>query len=102
MVRNLVLLSLSSLAASSAIQYPLIQKADSGTLVKKPLVSSKAIQHDIKKDALLERAKHLSTLADLSLEEYGHPTRVIGSKGNKNRLSHRIQVLTSQRAHRYH
>jgi aminopeptidase Y len=81
MLRGFVFLAFSSVVASSAIQIPL-QPGEA--LIKKPLVSSEDIQADISAHALLERAKHLSKIADLSLEEYNHPTRVIGSKGKRH------------------
>jgi aminopeptidase Y len=81
MIRDIFLFSLLSLASASAIQYPLGVPPSTDSLIKKPLISSEAIQDDITSDALLKRAEHLFKLAELSLEEYNHPTRVIGSKG---------------------
>lgn len=49
---------------------------------RRKLVSSEALQEDINSKNLLQRANHLFELAELSIDEYGHPTRVIGSKGN--------------------
>lgn len=80
---SLFLLTISSLATSSALQYPLGISTESQAFLKKPLVSSGAIQDDINGDALLDRAKHLFSLAELSLDEYNHPTRVIGSPGSQ-------------------
>jgi aminopeptidase Y len=49
---------------------------------EKPLVTSEGLQGDISKDALLARAKRLYEIAELSVDDYNHPTRVIGSKGS--------------------
>lgn len=82
MHRRFIFFTISSLVAASVIQHPLVEPADSQTLINtKPLVSSNAIQDDISSNKLLERAKHLYKLAELAAEEYNHPTRVIGSKG---------------------
>jgi aminopeptidase Y len=81
MFRNILLLTLSSYAVASAIQYPLGVPPPTSDLTKKPLISSEAIQDDIASDALFKRAEHLFKLAELSFDEYNHPTRVIGSKG---------------------
>ena len=82
MYRLLAFLILPSLAVASAIQFPLSELVNTHALnSSKPLVSSSAIQDDISSDKLLSRAKHLFKLAELGIEEYNHPTRVIGSKG---------------------
>lgn len=49
--------------------------------MKKPVVSSQALQDAIDIKALEKRAEKLYELAKLSEDDYGHPTRVIGSKG---------------------
>lgn len=79
----LAFLGASSLAAASAIQYPLggPSTGSQALIQSKPLVSSDALQRDISSEKLLERAKHLFKLAERGSEEYNHPTRVIGSKG---------------------
>jgi aminopeptidase Y len=46
-----------------------------------PLVDTELLQASISIDSLLERAKALYGLAESSEDEFGHPTRVIGSKG---------------------
>jgi aminopeptidase Y len=48
---------------------------------KKPLVNSEALQAAIKGSNLEARAVELAKIASLSQDEYNHPTRVIGSKG---------------------
>ncbi|KKA30935.1 hypothetical protein TD95_004335 [Thielaviopsis punctulata] len=50
--------------------------------LKKTLISSEAIQANIKGEALMARAEELYKIAKLSEPTYGHPTRVIGSPGH--------------------
>ena len=77
-----LLITISTVVAASVIQHPLLKQVDTRPLKNtKPLISSDAIQDDISTDKLLARAKYLSNLAELSFEEYNHPTRVIGSQG---------------------
>lgn len=45
------------------------------------LISSTALQGRIDPDNLLNRAKELYHIAEAAVDEYGHPTRVIGSPG---------------------
>ena len=73
-----LLLAHPLLSAASLLQQQPLLDHDS---TKKPLVSSEALQADINVDKLFARAKHLFELAKLSIEDYAHPTRVIGSKG---------------------
>lgn len=47
----------------------------------KPLVSSSALQSDVSSAALLDRANILFDISKSSIDEYGHPTRTIGSAG---------------------
>jgi hypothetical protein len=44
-------------------------------------IDTKKLQSDIDIKKLVARAEELAKIADLSLPEYNHPTRVIGSKG---------------------
>lgn len=46
-----------------------------------PLVTSEALQATIQAGELYKRAEHLFQVANLSMDEYNHPTRVIGSAG---------------------
>jgi aminopeptidase Y len=92
MFRNILLLTLSSFATASVIQYPLGVAPSTDSLISKPLVSSDAIQDDITSDGLLKRAEHLFKLAELSFDEYNHPTRVIGSKGESLVLLHCLSI----------
>jgi aminopeptidase Y len=82
-------------AAASARQLPLV--ADDSYPPYNPVPSSpvvisngtgngtaidtKKLQADIDIKKLVVRAEELAKIADLSLPEYNHPTRVIGSKG---------------------
>lgn len=64
------------LAAAAAVNIPYDHK---------PLVDSEELQAKISQDKLLARAKELYKIAELSLDEYNHPTRVIGSDGKSTR-----------------
>lgn len=45
------------------------------------LISSTVLQGRIDPDNLLSRARELYHIAEAAVDEYGHPTRVIGSQG---------------------
>lgn len=45
------------------------------------MVTSEALQATIQSGELFKRAEHLFQVANLSMDEYNHPTRVIGSAG---------------------
>lgn len=47
----------------------------------KPLIDTEALQDSISVDALFKRAEKFYKFAQSSEEDYGHPTRVIGSAG---------------------
>jgi aminopeptidase Y len=66
-----------------AVQLPLFQapKSQVPIAADKELVSSSALQEQVKAENLLKRAKELYKIAELGEEEYNHPTRVIGSEG---------------------
>jgi len=49
---------------------------------KKPEVNSKDLRKLMKLENLLRRAGEFYYVAGQSVEEFNHPTRVIGSKGN--------------------
>ncbi|TAQ84812.1 hypothetical protein B7494_g6873 [Chlorociboria aeruginascens] len=78
---------LSSLAAATTLQQPLLQSSQA-IIKSKELVSSEAIQADITSKQLLKRAEHLFELAQLGTDEYGHPTRVVGSEGHHGTLDY--------------
>ncbi|RDL31887.1 Peptide hydrolase [Venustampulla echinocandica] len=88
----LCVVAFSTLAVSSVIQ----QSPES----RKPLVSSAALEHDITSKNLFKRAKQLYKIAELGVEEYGHPTRVIGSKGHVGTVDY-VQNTLSKLAHYY-
>ncbi|KAI3332446.1 aminopeptidase [Xylariaceae sp. AK1471] len=54
----------------------------------RPLVDTELLQASISIDSLLERAKALYGLAKSSEDEFGHPTRVIGSEGHQRTLDY--------------
>ncbi|KAE8444658.1 hypothetical protein EG329_014406 [Mollisiaceae sp. DMI_Dod_QoI] len=83
MNRFLPFVALSAFASASIVQQPLQKVPDSQALVNtKPLISSEAIQDLISVKNLKKRAEELYKIAELSLDEYNHPTRVIGSPGH--------------------
>ncbi|KAF2499683.1 putative aminopeptidase [Lophium mytilinum] len=84
-------------ATASALQIPFLESLNPQNAVttKKPLVSSEAIQADISSKALLKRAKELFKIAELGIDEYNHPTRVIGSKGHLATLDYIYSTLAS-------
>ncbi|RFU33484.1 hypothetical protein B7463_g2911, partial [Scytalidium lignicola] len=59
------------------------------------LVSSERLQGDILAGNLLKRAKHLYKIAELGIEEFNHPTRVIGSKGHLATLDYIYSTISS-------
>lgn len=81
------LLTLSAVAAVTALdQRPLIGTTNplsnpQVTLKAKNLVNSSALEAHITEEKLLKRANQLYKIAELGIDEYNHPTRVIGSKG---------------------
>jgi hypothetical protein len=80
----LPLIAAASLARASIIQQPLIKPSEQaliGSYDSKPLVSSEALEAQMTKGNLEKRAKELFKIAEEGIEEYNHPTRVIGSKG---------------------
>jgi aminopeptidase Y len=78
----LSIVAVASLTGASAVQHPLQDSSNSQALINsKPLISSDALQGHIKSDNLLKRAKELFQIAELGIDEYNHPTRVIGSEG---------------------
>lgn len=57
---------------------------DVGQGQRLPLVSSEALEGAITANKLMARARKLYEIAQESREEYGRPTRVIGSKGRSS------------------
>lgn len=82
--------ALATLAACShALQLPLQKPLDSHPVSapsvdysKRPLIDTQELQDLIKVKNLYTRAEKLYDIAKTSEEEFNHPTRVIGSKGN--------------------
>lgn len=77
MYRSTLLLAAASLATSAVIQQPITEQGSDSL----PLVDSSCLQGDISTPNLLKRARHLYEIAEESVHEYNHPTRVIGSQG---------------------
>ncbi|KAI1182906.1 peptidase family M28 [Nemania serpens] len=80
-------------AVSAQLQHPLLPQpedvllvADQGTT--KPLVDTELLQARISTKSLLKHAKALYDIAASSEEEFGHPTRVIGSEGHRRTLEY--------------
>ncbi|KFY13813.1 hypothetical protein V492_03029 [Pseudogymnoascus sp. VKM F-4246] len=58
-------------------------------------VTSDALEQLINPDNLFKRAEQLLEIAKLSVEEYGHPTRVIGSKGHLGTVDYIYSTIAS-------
>ncbi|KAI0882834.1 Zn-dependent exopeptidase [Annulohypoxylon maeteangense] len=91
-------LSLMALGAvtASEVQIPLISQQSPLVADKtfaKSLVDTDKLQDSIKIDNLLDRANDLFEIAKLSEPEFGHPTRVIGSKGHAGTLDYVYSTL---------
>lgn len=76
----------AALSGVSALQLPQIYLGGSGAssssdLANLPVIDTKALQELITADNLEARAKEFYKIAKLGEDEYNHPTRVIGSKG---------------------
>lgn len=78
--------SLGLIGGISALGIPLPETLEQLPLsdAQKPLVSSEGLQAQIHVSNLLDRAKVLYSLAERGIDEYNHPTRVIGSKGTSD------------------
>lgn len=83
MLRSTLFLAAASLATGAVIQQPIAEQSSQSLVSEKhkPLIKSSSLQNDIKTSNLLKRAKQLYKIAEESIPEYNHPTRVIGSKG---------------------
>lgn len=90
MTRLHLLAALALSGGVSALQIPLrlpistpwsVGDVPADTGKDRPLVDTEALQALISADALKKRAGILYNIAEKSEEEYGHPTRVIGSTG---------------------
>lgn len=82
--------ALSVLRGAFASQIPFLSAQDGHKSIisaPKTPVTSDALQGLIDPDNLLRRAEQLLEIAKLGTDEYGHPTRVIGSKGTCSSFS---------------
>ncbi|KJZ76432.1 hypothetical protein HIM_04161 [Hirsutella minnesotensis 3608] len=90
--RSLALAVVAASAQISALQIPLQPIAD----LQQPLASSgslqpidsESLQDRIKVENLQRRAESLYEIAKLSEDDWGHPTRVIGSPGHRGTLEY--------------
>lgn len=95
-ILRLTIGSLVALGSVCALQLPLVR--DQAPLaahapLSKPLVDTESLQATIKSENLLARAKDLYKIAQLSEDEYNHPTRVIGSAGHRGTLAYLYSEL---------
>jgi aminopeptidase Y len=88
MYRLFALVSIPALVIAAVIQQPLHDSHHQASLISnsKELVNSNTLEAHITKESLLKRAKALSKIADEGIQEYNHPTRVVGSKGSLPKL----------------
>ncbi|KAI1349607.1 peptidase family M28 [Xylaria sp. FL0043] len=79
-------------AVSAQLQEPLISPSEDDREIyqagTKPLVDTELLQAQISADSLFERAEVLYDIAKSSEEQFGHPTRVIGSEGHRRSLEY--------------
>jgi aminopeptidase Y len=94
-LRTLAVAGVMTAAASAQLQVPMvnmeklnIETATAKVSGDKPLVDSQALQDLITSDSLFTRSKDLYAAAELSQDEYNHPTRVIGSPGHLGTLAY--------------
>ncbi|KAL2854458.1 hypothetical protein BJY01DRAFT_205199 [Aspergillus pseudoustus] len=87
--------SLGLIGGISALRIP-PQALEQLTLgnVGEELVSSEGLQSEIHINNLLDRAKVLYGLAERGIDEYNHPTRVIGSKGHLGTVDYIYSTVT--------
>lgn len=63
----------------------MLEKGETGN---RPLVDTESLQARISVESLLKHANALYDIAKSSEEEFGHPTRVIGSEGHRRTLEY--------------
>ncbi|KAI2617607.1 Zn-dependent exopeptidase [Hypomontagnella submonticulosa] len=88
---SMLLLVVLGTATASEFQVPLVSQQESlnaESTIAKPLVNTSDLQASIKIENLVQHAKDLFILAQLSEPEFGHPTRVIGSDGHGGTLEY--------------
>lgn len=59
----------------------------------KPMVDTEKLQESITAEALKERAETLYNISQASIDQYGHPTRVIGSPGHWGTINYILSEL---------
>lgn len=59
----------------------------------RPIVHSQRSQESITTEALKERADTLYHIAESSVKEFGHPTRVLGPEGHKNTVEYIVREM---------
>jgi aminopeptidase Y len=78
----LSIIALAAITSASPVQNLLYESSSSQVVINsKSVVSTEALQNHITPAKLKKRAEDLYKIAERSLDEYGHPTRVIGSEG---------------------
>ncbi|KAK9454608.1 hypothetical protein V1511DRAFT_502460 [Dipodascopsis uninucleata] len=95
--------SLSSALASPVLNNQITFQSDNENespiteeqMMSVPYVDTEVLQSMIKLEELEERAKHLFSLAERSIPDYGHPTRVIGSKGHEGTIEYIVSEMKS-------
>ncbi|KAL4966366.1 uncharacterized protein BDV14DRAFT_171494 [Aspergillus stella-maris] len=87
--------SLGLISGISALRVPLPETEQLPlTDTKTNLVSSEELQSQIHVKNLLDRAKTLYSIAERGIDEYNHPTRVIGSEGHLGTLDYIYSTIT--------
>ncbi|KAJ3511894.1 hypothetical protein NM208_g15381 [Fusarium decemcellulare] len=96
--KGLCLVAATALSGVSGLQVPLNlqdkltwspwSSSSGDDLTSLPLIDTKELQKSIKPENLESRAKDLYEIAKNGEDEYGHPTRVIGSEGHLGTLSY--------------
>lgn len=74
--------------ATSAVAAPYMGAVEQLVLDGSNIVDSHKLQGHIHEDGLRKRAEDLYAIAKKSVDEYGHPTRVIGSAGHNATLEY--------------
>ncbi|KAI0423539.1 peptidase family M28 [Xylaria sp. FL1042] len=79
-------------AVSAQLQKPLLSPSEDEREIystgTKPLIDTELLQARINTENLLNRAEVLYDFAKSSEEQFGHPTRVIGSEGHRRTLEY--------------
>ncbi|KAL4877541.1 hypothetical protein BJY04DRAFT_197794 [Aspergillus karnatakaensis] len=88
-----VAVSLGLIGGISALRIPLLEQLPLND-ARSDLVSSQELQDQIHASNLLDRAKVLYSIAEKGIDEYNHPTRVIGSKGHLATLDYIYSTVT--------